>query len=264
MSPLQIHVDGIGLFGPGMSGWAQARAVLSAQQPLLPGAPELPPATALPPAERRRVGTAIKLAMASGFEAVQHAGADAAQLATVFSSTGGDCDNCHAILETLASDDRAVSPTRFHNSVHNAPAGYWSIATGCMASSTSLCAFDATFAAGLLDAAVQALSSGQPCLLIAFDTAYPQPLQALRPIPYAMGVGLLLNPQRTAAARATLAITLSQDAATVMPDPALEALRLRIPAARSLPLMQHLARGSHGTVVIDYLDTPNLSIEVRP
>jgi len=28
--------------------------------------------------------------------------------------------------------------------------------------------------------------------------------------------------------------------------------------------MQHLARGSHGTVVIDYLDTPNLSIEVRP
>jgi hypothetical protein len=121
-----------------------------------------------------------------------------------------------------------------------------------MASSTSLCAFDATFAAGLLDAAVQALSSGQPCLLIAFDTAYPQPLQALRPIPYAMGVGLLLNPQRTAAARATLAITLSQDAATVMPDPALEALRLRIPAARSLPLLQHLARGSHGTVVIDY------------
>ena len=29
---------------------------------------------ALPPAERRRVGTAIKLAMACGFEAVQHAG----------------------------------------------------------------------------------------------------------------------------------------------------------------------------------------------
>jgi hypothetical protein len=111
---------------------------------------------------------------------------------------------------------------------------------------------------------VQAASSGQPCLLIAFDTAYPQPLQALRPIPYAMGVALLLNPQRTAAARATLRIALSQATATVMQDPALEALRVRIPAARSLPLMQHLARGSHASVVIDYLDTPNLSIEVLP
>lgn len=263
MSALQIHVDGVGLIGPGLSSWAQACDVLAGRSALELATPVLPPVEALPPAERRRVGLAIKLAMAVGFEAVRHAGVDAATLATVFSSTGGDCDNCHHILETLASADRAVSPTRFHNSVHNAPAGYWSIATGCMAPSTSLCAYDATFAAGLLEAATQALTSGQPCLLIAFDTLYPEPLHALRPIPYALGVGMLLNPHKTAAARASLTLASTPLAVTPMVDSTLESLRQRIPAARSLPLLQLLAQERSGAVVIDYLDGLHLAIEVQ-
>jgi len=263
MSALAIHVDGIGLFGPGLSGWAHACEVLAGRAALELAPPQLPSVDALPPAERRRVGLAIKLSMAIGFEAVRNAGANPAQLATVFSSTGGDCDNCHNILETLASADRAVSPTRFHNSVHNAPSGYWSIATACMAPSTSLCAYDATFAAGLLEAATQALTSGQPCLLLAFDTAYPEPLHALRPIPYALGVAMVLNPQKTAAARAALTLELSQAAATPMRDAGLEALRASIPAARSLPLLQHLAQGGRSSVVIDYLDALNLAVEVQ-
>jgi len=263
MTALSIHVDGIGLFGPGLSGWAHACEVLAGRAALELSSPQLPSVDALPPAERRRVGLAIKLSMAIGFEAVRNAGANPAQLATVFSSTGGDCDNCHNILETLASADRAVSPTRFHNSVHNAPSGYWSIATACMAPSTSLCAYDATFAAGLLEATTQALSSGQPCLLLAFDTAYPEPLYALRPIPYALGVAMVLNPAKTAAASASLTLELSQATATSMPDADLEALRASIPAARSLPLMQRLAQGSSSSVVIDYLDGLNLAIEVR-
>lgn len=263
MSALQVHVDGIGLIGPGLPGWEAACGVLAGRSTLELATPVLPPVEALPPAERRRVGQAIKLAMAVGFEAVRHAGADAATLATVFSSTGGDCDNCHNILETLASADRAVSPTRFHNSVHNAPAGYWSIATGCMAPSTSLCAYDATFAAGLLEAATQALTSGQPCLLIAFDTLYPEPLHALRPIPYALGVGMLLNPHKTAAARAAITLAPTPAAVTPMADATLESLRQRIPAARSLPLLQLLAQERRGAVVIDYLDGLHLAMEVQ-
>jgi hypothetical protein len=263
MNALHIHVDGIGLLGPGLVGWNHAREVLSGNAELQLAHPQLPPVEALPPAERRRVGLPIKLSLAIGFEAIRNAGANAAQLATVFSSTGGDCDNCHNILATLASEDRAVSPTRFHNSVHNAPSGYWSIATGCMAPSTSLCAYDATFAAGLLEATTQALCSGQPCLLLAFDTAYPEPLYALRPIPYPLGVAMVLNPARTASASASLTITPSQASATRMSDEVLEGLRSRIPAARSLPLMQQLAYRSSSSVVIEYLDGLNLSIEVK-
>ena len=260
MSALHIYVDGIGLYGPGLSGWSQGCEVLTGRTALTLAPPQLPPIESLPPAERRRVGILIKLSMAIGFEAARHAGADPAQLATVFSSTEGDCDNCHAILETLASDDRAVSPTRFHNSVHNAPSGYWSIATACMESSTSLCAYDATFAAGLLEATTQALFSGKPRLLLAYDTAYPEPLYTLRPIPYALGVAMVLNPVKTPAARASLTLTLSDSVATTMPETDMEALRTSIPAARSLPLLQLLAKGAVGSVVIEYLDSLNLAI----
>lgn len=263
MKALIVHVEGIGLVGPSMANWAEARAVLRGQHAFVPTPPQLPTIDVLPPAERRRVGVVLKLALGTGLEAVRDAGVDAARLATVFSSTGGDCDNCHNILETLASADRAVSPTRFHNSVHNAPAGYWSIATRCMAPSTSLCAFDATFGAGLLEAAAQTAANGERCMLISFDTHYPEPLYALRPIPYAMGVALVLNPVRTSSARATLVIQPSTDAITTMADPALETLRLANPSARSLPLMQHLAQGTSGNVVIEFLDNIHLGAEVQ-
>jgi hypothetical protein len=263
MSALQLYVDGIGLIGPGLPGWARACEVLTGTAALELATPVLPPVNALPPAERRRVGLAVKLAMAVGLETVAHAGADASKLATVFSSTGGDCDNCHTILETLASADRAVSPTRFHNSVHNAPAGYWSIATGCMATSTSVCAYDATFAAGLIEAATQALATGAPCMLVAFDTLYPEPLHALRPIPFAMGVGMLLNPHRTGASRACLTLAPSSSAeVSIMADAAMESLRQSIPAARSLPLLECVAKGRAGSLVIDYLDGCSLAVEV--
>lgn len=264
MSPWQIHVNGIGLFGPGLDGWAHAQEVLAGRAALEPGAPRLPVPEALPPAERRRVGLALKLAMACGFEAVRQAGADAATLPVVFSSTAGDCDNCHQILEALASADRAVSPTRFHNSVHNMPAGYWSIATGCMAPSTSLCAFDATFAAGLLEAVTQALCTRQPCLLVAFDTAYPEPLHALRPISHALGLSLLLSPVRTEATLATLTLSLTDAPVTVMADAAQEALRAHVPAARALPVMQALAQQREADVVIEYLDAMRLAVHVQP
>lgn len=262
MSALQIHIEGIGLCGPGMADWAQASAVLGGQANLQLAPAQPPPASALPAAERRRVGVAIKLSMAIGFEAASHARADPQQLTTVFSSNDGDCDNCHAILETLASTDRAISPTRFHNSVHNAPSGYWSIATGCMQPSTSLCAFDATFGAGLLEATTQALTSGRLCMLLAYDTTFPEPLHSLRPIPYAMGVALVLSPVKTTATRATLTLSLCHDPASTLADADLEALRTRIPTARSLPLLRSLALGRSDTVVVDYLDSLHLQIGV--
>lgn len=262
MATQNIYLDGIGLWGPGLAGWEQACAVLAGRQSYVAAPTALPAVEKLPPAERRRVGTPVKLSMAIGLEAARHAGADLAQLATVFSSTEADCDNSHAILETLASQDRALSPTRFHNSVHNAASGYWGIATGSMEPSTSLSAYDATFAAGLLEATTQALSSGKPCLLLAYDTAYPEPLHNLRPIPAAMGVALVINPHPTAAARALLKLRLTDAAATPMPQSDLEPLRQSIPAARSLPLLALLAQARSGTVVLEYLDPLQLGIEV--
>lgn len=264
MNTLQVYVEGIGLYGPGLTGWSHACEVLSASAPIEIAPVKLPAPEALPPAERRRVGLALKLAMAVGFEAVKQAEVDAAALPAVFSSTGGDCDNCHLILEALASPDRSVSPTRFHNSVHNMPAGYWSIATKCMAPTTSLCAYDATFAAGLLEAACQATSTQSRCLLVAYDTAYPEPLYAHRPIPHAFGVALVFSPEKTAQSRYSLSLALGEAAPSVLSDGALEQLRRSVPAARSLPLLRSLARGEAAAVAIDYLPELSLGVEASP
>ncbi len=262
MSGLSIHIEGISLFGPGLNGWEQSRHVLAGTAPLVLAPVALPMAEKLPPAERRRAGLSIKLSMAAGLEAAKNAGADPATLANIFSSTGGDCENCHNLLTALASNDRVVSPTRFHNSVHNAPAGYWSIATSCMEASTSLCAYDGTFGAALIETAAQIHASGQPCLMVAFDSAYPEPLYALRPIPYPFGIAMVIGLNKTKSTKASLKIALTEADAQPMHESEFETLRSSIPTARALPLMQYLARGQSGSVVIEYLNKPNLLVEI--
>jgi hypothetical protein len=224
----------------------------------------LAPPVLLPPAERRRASRLVKAALGVGLEAINHAGADAAALATVFTSSSGDGHNCHALCETLASDDRQVSPTRFHNSVHNAAAGYWGIATGAMAPSQVLCAYDAGFAAGLLEAMAQALTAATPILLVSYDAEYPEPIFATRPVPDAGGVALLLAPVRSERSVAALKVSLGDTPSTPMVLPALEQLRTAIPAMRSLPMLELLARLQAGTVSLDYLVPLQMQVEVAP
>jgi hypothetical protein len=259
-------VEGVGLAGPGLRGWQGSRAIFAGKQaysrePTAVAASEL-----LPAAERRRAGVPVKLALAAGQEALAIAGADATATATVFASSSGDCDNLHYILEALATPERQISPTRFHNSVHNAAAGYWSIATQCRAPSTSLCCHDASFAAGLLEAVSQVAVAGTPVALIAYDHPYPEPLNTVRPIHGDFGMALLLVRQATERAIASLDVTFmpQEMEASRAADPGLEALRTGVPAARCLPLLSALARGSSETVILDYVAGTHLRVTVTP
>ena len=263
-APLTAWVEGVGLIAPGLPDWPTARATLRGEQAYAAAPSILPAPALLPPAERRRASRVVKTALAVGLEAVAHAGADASQLTTVFAASGADGHNCHALCEQLASDDRQISPTRFHNSVHNAAAGYWGIATGAMAPCQVLCAYDASFGAGLLDALAQVALARQPVLLIAYDSEYPEPLHAKRPIPDCAGVALLLSPEQRPHALAAITVSPTADAAESLPDAELEALRASIPALRALPLLQRLATGNRGHVSLDYLAPMQLRVEVEP
>ncbi len=265
MTTLTAYIDGIGLIGPGLADWPAACDVLKGGTPYQPQKTVIPAPAMLPPAERRRCGPIVKLSLAVGYQAAAAAARDVASLATVFSASGGDGGNCHEICEMLASSDRQISPTRFHNSVHNAAAGYWSIASGSMAPSSVLCAFDGSFGAGLLEALAQVVVDKAPVLLIACDTTYPEPLRKTRPIPDEFGVALAFSPHATgnSLARITLATSATQ-AASQMDDAALEQLRQAIPAARSLPLLQAIARHDAATLVLDYLDDNRLRVDVAP
>ena len=259
---LTAWVEGIGLIGPGFNDWPHAAAVLRGEVDYEPARCALPVPPALPPAERRRTGASVRVALAAATAASEAAGRPPSSLVTVFSASGGDGDNCHAICEVLASSERFISPTRFHNSVHNAPAGYWSIAAHAMAASTSLAAYDASFAAGLLEAIVQVHASHEPRLLIAYDTVYPEPLHAKRPVPDAFAVALVLVPERTERAIARLSLALGNGEVQGITNPALETLRASNPAARALPMLAALSQRRTGPLVLEYLAPPQLQVHV--
>jgi hypothetical protein len=264
MTALSAYIEGIGFLGPGFCDWPSAAPVLAGSAPYVARATVLPVPEVLPPAERRRTGRVVKLALAVGLEATSSAGEDRAKLPSVFSSSSGDGDNCHDLCEVLATSDRQVSPTRFHNSVHNAASGYWSIATGARAPSSALCAHDASFAAGLLEALTQVVVDETTVLLVAYDVRYREPLHTKRPIADALGVALVLAPEARASSIARLTAALTDSPANRIPDAALEALRISIPAARSLPLLRQLARREQARVTIDYLDTQRVAVEIAP
>jgi hypothetical protein len=263
---MRVYLDGVGLTGPGLGGWGASRAILAGLAPYRPAATAVAAGELLPPAERRRAGMPVKLALAVGSEAAGAAGRDPAQTATVFTSSSGDCENIHHVLETLATDERQISPTRFHNSVHNAPAGYWSIATRCRAPSTSLACSDGSFAAGLLEAACQVAGEGVAVTLIAYDHPYPEPLRGVRPIAAEFGVALALAPQAGARSLAELDVEFVASAAAAAPmaDLALEALSRGVPAARSLALLAAVARGAREDVVLEYVSGAHLAVSVVP
>lgn len=261
---IRAYIEGIGLCGPGLEGWALSAPILAGHTPYTP-VPAKPPAlTLLPAAERRRAPQTVKLALAVGSEAFTASGRDPAAIPTIFASSGGDGDTIHDILSVLASPVRELSPTRFHNSVHNAAAGYWSIATTSTAASTSLCAHDDSFAAGLLEALSQT-STGPPAGLIAYDVPYPEPLFTVRPVGAIFGVALVFSPTPTAAAFAQLDLSLQPGPAVSTPAaPALEELRSTTPSARALPLLEALAKGVATAVSLAYLNDMTLHLTLTP
>jgi Beta-ketoacyl synthase, N-terminal domain len=264
MSDITVYLDAIGICGPGLENWVQAQMVLKNQEPYMTAPTVITPSSHLPAAERRRVGAAVKLALATASDALSTSKYLASDLLSVFSSSGGDGDNCHSICEALASQDRLISPTRFTNSVHNAPSGYWGIALQAKPASTSLCAYDGSFSAGFLETCTQAITAQAPVLLIAYDTPYPEPLRAARPIVHSMGVALIVNHQATSSTVASLRVSLGKAVLSTMENESLEALRCNVPAARCLPLLQAIACGHQNvSLVLDLFDNQQLLVEVR-
>jgi len=195
-------------------------------------------------------------------QACAQAGIDPHALATVFSASTGDAANCHALCEALATPERVILPTRFTNSVHNAPAGYWHIATTSRAASTSLCGHDASFGAGLLEAVTQCVALQRPVLLVAGDVPYPEPLHGVRPLPDSFALALVLAPSAGEAGLARLSLQLGDETPNDCAHGGLDALRTAVPAARGLPLLQSLARGGRYSMVLEYLDGVALKVEV--
>jgi hypothetical protein len=244
---MRVRVAGIGAWGPGFSDWPELASRLRGETGEAP-APEQatlrPPAPAcIPPRERRRAPASVKLAVEVADQACRAAGVAADQAACVFASGMGDMDITDYMCRTLASDDPLVSPTKFHNSVHNAPVGYWSISQGCKQPGNAVSAFGHTVPASLLEAAVQCATEALPVLWASQDLASPAPFRDIADIgaPCAFALLLLPGPEGPGT---PLRFGLSDGSGAwpTLEHAALAPLYEANPSARALPLLAVLAR----------------------
>ena len=254
MAPL--FIDGIALWAPSLPGWDAARLAFRSESPAA-GAPVVPVALAkrpapqmLPPAERRRAPDTVAVALEAAAAAVAASGHDARQLPSIFTSAHGDLGVNDYMCAMLATTPSLLSPTKFHNSVHNAAAGYWTMGCGCHEASTALTAFEHSFANGLLAAAVQCAADSRAVLLVGYDVAAVGALASVTRSDGLLGVALVLSPERGAKSVARLdwslqdgprpAVRLQSAAATALSGNAM---------ADALPLFEALARAADQTTI---------------
>jgi len=250
---MKAYIDGIGIFAPDMSHWQEASDALlekvsfNAQSKLAPFM-----STLLPASEKRRASKTVKLALEISQQAVEQAQVDPTTVAIVFASSTGDTEVLTDICETLTTEERLVSPTKFHNSVHNAPAGYWSIAVKSHQPANSIANHQSTVTTGLLEAVAQVTTDSQTVLLSVYDIPFPEPLKQVEDIVALFGASLILQPQQTMHSIAQ--ISLQWDDAvhpeSTLKNIELEALRQSVPAAKILPLLYLLANQSSGHVAL--------------
>lgn len=193
---MQVFVEAVGVLAPGMPDWAHAQAMLAGHLPFVATPLAAPAPTRLAAAERRRSSPTVRLAIAVAEQALQQTPIAAPEMAMVFSSYEAAGVITHQLCEALAGS-REVSPTQFHNAVHNAPSGYYSIAMHAQLAANSVCKGPWSFAAGLLDAAANAVADQLPVLYVCYDSPLPAPLVNVMPVLESSAIALVLTPERT-------------------------------------------------------------------
>ncbi len=260
MSTLTAYMNGVAFWAPRLPGWQIAAPVLrgEADAPVQP-APR-PAPTLLGPTERRRAPDTVAIALEVAARACESAGADPKELPSVFASTYGDLAISDYMSETLASTPTLISPIRFHNSVHNAAAGYWTIGTGCYEPYTALTAYEDTFGEGLLEALTQAACGDRAVLLVAYDIEARGPLATMVSSRGILGAGVVVSPHAQANSLARVRWRTRRGGERTMAMDCNAELVTGNAMAACLPFFETLARAERRTVCVGL--SPELSLEL--
>ena len=243
MNSAMAFIDGVALWAPTLPGWDIARAAFRGEGAAVDPLARRPSPELLPAAERRRAPDAVALALEVAAAAVAQAGRRPDELLSVVTSAHGDLAVTDSICSALVNTPTLLSPTKFHNSVHNAASGYWGIATGCMQPSTAVSAFECSFAAGLLEALAQCAAEARAVLLVGCDVAAVGALASTNDSRGLLAVALVIAPSRSERSQAALEWSLAPGPTTRIPLRSEAALPLATNAmADALPLFEALAR----------------------
>jgi len=255
---LNFAIEGVGVCAAGLPDWTTARAVLRGEREYVAEALPRPAPALLSPNERRRAPESVLLALGVAEAACAMAGREARTLPNVFASAYGDLAINDYLCAELARAPLDLSPTKFHNSVHNAAAGYWTIGSGCMRTSSAVSAGAETFGAGLLEAALLACCENTPVLYSVYDTSANGPLTDVVAAGAPFAAGFVLAPAPTTGL-ARVRLRRDETATPLAPLPlSLQSLHSACPAAASLALLATLARGE----AVNLMVAPNLQLEI--
>ena len=234
-----VYVCGIGLWTPGYDRpWAWC------QQKVDPTV-EKPEAAFLEGPLRRRATPLTRMAVDVLHQAVIHADRDLASIQTVWATAHGEHTPAIKLLEMMHRGEGKLSPTHFHNSVHNTASGYASIAWGNVAPSTTLTGGSELVASALLEAWCLLESSGRDVALVLADEPLQPPFErADAHTPLAIALLLSQQPRRA------LAVLTELRRAAIAPVPDHERFGpLHVSAA--LPLLERIVRGQPGSVALE-------------
>lgn len=189
----ELDILGVGAWSPYFSNWSEFSSGLATGdwQQSTRLQPDLIPAR-----ERRRAPQSVRMAVEVMHQSCEMAALPPDEVATVFSSSMGDMEITDYMCRTLADNPRAMSPTKFHNSVHNASTGYWSIATQshCPANAVAADIYSASMA--FLDGAIQASEENIPVLVVTQEMAAPSPLLNTCAAKHPFSAAFLIAPKK--------------------------------------------------------------------
>lgn len=264
---IAARIMSVGLLGPGLPDWDAGRRVLDGSAAYAPDEVAPPPPAHLSARERRRTSHGVRLALAVAQDAVDNSGDAAKSLPTVLGWPHGDGPVMHRLLETLATPERYVSPTDFHNSVHNVAVGYWTIASGSHEPCSSIAAGEGTFPASLLKALTEVACEARRVLLVVCSMPFPEPLDTVCPVGGSFGAALVLAPPREKGGLAEITARYRTGGALSPSMPATAGLRplwQTNAAARAVPLLECVARDNSATIAIPYGPKGWLELDVSP
>ena len=255
-----IYINTLSIAAPGLLGLEQTIPVLTGKSEWETSEfPKLTPQL-LPANERRRTTNYIKLAL----QVANKANIQNEALAAVFASSNGDFHITQHICHSLTVEPKYISPTQFHNSVHNAPSGYWAIAAKSSAASTSISAGDCTFSSGLLEAVTQVLCQQQDVLFVAYDYPAAAPLDKFSDMTEAFATAFVLSLNKTSQSYGSIKLGLSNDNTekSRCVNTSLNTLQDSNPIAESLPLLEALCLKNTTTLYLPHLNNSKLIVEV--
>jgi hypothetical protein len=239
-----VYVRSVGLWTPGFaSPEAWCRAEPDAEE-----SANTPPARLLEGNLRRRAPGLSRMSVEVFEQAALRAGCDAAVTPSVWATAHGEHTTALRLLKMMLRGEGKLSPTHFHNSVHNTPSGYASIATGNVSSSTTLTGGAELVMSALLEAWCRLATGGGDVLVVLADERLETPFESPgMTAPLALSFCLSARPDGACAVLSDL----RRDA--VAPIKA-QAPFGPLYVSAALPLLQQIVGRRPGTVALE-LDT---------